>query len=137
MICPNCGTSLHENSTICMYCKTPIERKAPSGAVPLFNSEYSSPMNTVPENPQTKEQNKNMVVILSVFAAVTILIILCIFLVVSKLKDNSNFASGEKFRENPDVAMDFDEPYEEPEADDTDDDDTNIVVEDFDEPVEE
>ena len=41
------------------------------------------------------------------------------------------------FAENPDVAMDFDEPYEEPEADDTDDDDTNIVVEDFDEPVEE
>ena len=137
MICPNCGTSLHENSTMCMYCKTPIERKVPAGEAPLINSAYSSPMNMVPETPQTKEQSKSMVVVLSVFAAATILLILCIFLIVSKLKETSNFTSGEKFRTKPDVAMDFDEPYMEPEADDTDDGDTNIVVEDFDEPAEE
>ena len=137
MICPNCGTSLHENSTICMYCKTPIERKVPAGEAPLINSAYSSPMNMVQKTPQTKEQSKSMVVVLSVFAAATILLILCIFLVVSKLKENSNSTSGEKFRTKPDVAMDFDEPYMEPEADDTDDGDTNIVVEDFDEPAEE
>ena len=134
MICPNCGTSLHENSTMSMYCNTPIERKITSENVPAFDYNYSRPLNMPQEIPQTEAQNKSMVVVLSVLAAALILIILCIFMVVSNITENS---SGEKFREEPDAAMEFEDPYMEPQADDTDDGDSNIVFEEFDEPAEE